>query len=73
VLAIGILLGGILPLVDKAVSWDNPIVAGDRLDLGGGITVTPPIGWQLESGFLVGGPSPGVLRARSELSRVRDS
>lgn len=58
VAAIGILLGGILPLVDRAVSWDNPIAAGDRLDLGGGLTLAPPTGWQLESGFRVGGTSP---------------
>jgi hypothetical protein len=55
VAALGILLGGILPLIDQAVSWDDPIVAGDKLDLGGGITVTPPTGWQLESGVRVGG------------------
>jgi len=61
----------VIPAIDDATAWDDPIVAGDVLDLGNGITVTPPVGWQLEDGILtsdeptnpVDPTSPGGVRA----------
>jgi hypothetical protein len=48
-----------LPALNAAVPWHNEIRAGEVLDLGDGATAVPPVGWQLESGALVGGGSPG--------------
>jgi hypothetical protein len=39
-----------VPAIDNATKWDNPTVAGDVIDLGSGIRITPPVGWQLEEG-----------------------
>jgi hypothetical protein len=45
----------VMPVVNRVVPADYPrIRAGDRLDLGGGVTVTPPVGWRLVEGYVVG-------------------
>lgn len=45
----------VMPAVNRITPADYPrIRAGDRLDLGGGVTVTPPVGWRLVDGFVVG-------------------
>lgn len=55
VLAIALLLIYGLPGLNAAIPWHNEVRAGDVLDLGGGATAVPPVGWQLEDGTLVGG------------------
>jgi len=66
VLAIALLLIYGLPALNSAIPWNNPTRAGDVLDLGQGATAVAPVGWQLESGSLVGGEPAGeeVLLAR---------
>ncbi len=54
VLAIAVVLVWIVPSVDQAVPGHGVVQAGDRLNLGDGLTVTPPAGWQLTGGILVG-------------------
>ncbi|MEU8817442.1 hypothetical protein [Actinoplanes sp. NPDC048796] len=54
VAGVGILLGGLLPLIDRVVPNDDTVRAGDRLNLGDGLTIAPPAGWQLVSGLRVG-------------------
>jgi hypothetical protein len=54
VLVIAILLRGGLPLIDQAVPGHDIVRAGDRLNLDNGLTITPPVGWQLTDGILVG-------------------
>jgi hypothetical protein len=64
VLVIALLLIYGWQAVDAAIPWHNEIKAGDVLDLGDGATAVPPVGWQLESGALVGaagGGSPVLL------------
>jgi hypothetical protein len=41
--------------LNAAIPWRNEIRAGQVLDLGGGATAVPPVGWQLEDGTLTGG------------------
>jgi hypothetical protein len=41
--------------LNAAIPWHNQIRAGQVLDLGGGATAVPPVGWQLEQGTLTGG------------------
>ncbi|GIE99275.1 hypothetical protein [Paractinoplanes rishiriensis] len=59
VLTVALVLIYGLPLVSAAIPWHNAIKAGDVLDLGGGATAVPPVGWQLESGALVGAAGGG--------------
>lgn len=54
VLAVALLLRSLVPLIDRAVPVDDVIRAGDRFNLDGGLTVTPPVGWELTDGILVG-------------------
>lgn len=41
----------VIPLVDKAIDWDDPVRAGDELALTATIGFTPTTGWEIESGF----------------------
>ena len=40
-----------LPAIDEAVPYDDEVVAGDVLDLGGGVTFVPAVGWGIEDGI----------------------
>jgi hypothetical protein len=53
-LAIALLLIYGWQALDAAIPWHNEIKAGAVLNLGDGATAVPPVGWQLESGSLVG-------------------
>jgi hypothetical protein len=54
VFVIAVVLRGIFPLIDSAVAGHEVVRAGDRLNLNAGLTVTPPVGWQVVDGLLVG-------------------
>ena len=44
----------VMPWIDAQIEVDNPIVAGDVINLGfGEVTFVPTVGWQLESGVLL--------------------
>jgi len=60
VLAIALVLIYGSQALNAAVPWHNEIKAGEVLDLGGGATAVPPVGWQLESGGLVGAAGGGA-------------
>jgi hypothetical protein len=51
VLAVVIILAGVIPAIDNAISWTNQTKAGDVIDMGGGITFAAPEGWTLTDGF----------------------
>jgi hypothetical protein len=63
-LIVGLLLTYGWQGLDAAIPWHREIKAGDVLDLGGGATAVPPVGWQLEEGVLTGAvtASPTSLR-----------
>jgi hypothetical protein len=44
----------VIPRIDKAIDWDDPVQAGDRLALAGDLVFTPTVGWEIESGQRVG-------------------
>lgn len=67
-LVIALLLAYGLPAVNAAVPWHNEIRAGDRLDLGDGATAIPPVGWQLESGTLLGATAVSPLSLQADLA-----
>lgn len=55
VLAFGMVLGVVLPSINESVDYDDPIVAGDVVDLvGGKLTFVPAEGWNRIDGSLVG-------------------
>ena len=44
----------VVPRINSAIDWDDPVRAGDRLALSDTIAFTPTTGWNVESGFRVG-------------------
>jgi hypothetical protein len=57
VLAIGLVLAVLLPLVDRSVAEPEVVRAGGRLDLGRGLTVAPPEGWRVVRGVMASTPT----------------
>jgi len=53
VVGVFVVLTVVVPRIDDAVDWDDPVRAGDRLALTDSIAVTPPTGWDVEQGFRV--------------------
>ena len=51
VAVIGILFGGVLPLVNGAIDYTDTVASGDVLVVSKDVTVVPPVGWQLQSGL----------------------
>ena len=51
VLLVAVLFTGVLPAVNGAIDQDDLTVAGDVLVVGPGGMITPPVGWQVESGL----------------------
>jgi hypothetical protein len=51
ILILVLALGTWLPNINKAISYDNQAKAGDVLDLGEGITITPVPGWNIVKGL----------------------
>ena len=62
VLVFMVLMAVVLPNIDESVEYDDPIVAGDVMDLvGGTLTFVPAEGWNRVDGSLVGeGPAESV-------------
>ncbi|MFC9788465.1 hypothetical protein [Rhodococcus sp. NPDC127528] len=70
VLAVGLLWSLALPALDDAVDWEDPIAAGDSIDLGNGARFVPPVGWQLEDGTRVGDSPVSGVSAKNASARV---
>jgi hypothetical protein len=51
VLAIMAVYMVVVPAIDRRVGWDDPVQAGDVIDLGNAVTFVPPSGWNLSSGI----------------------
>ncbi len=51
VIGIALLWAVLMPLVDRSVSYDDPVRAGDEMLLGPGLTFTPAVGWNIEKGL----------------------
>jgi hypothetical protein len=69
VLLLVVLMGTILPNIDESVSYDDPIVAGDVMDVVGGTLVfVPAVGWNRVDGSLVGEGTPEAVGSVSSLA-----
>lgn len=51
VLAIMAVYMVVLPAIDRSVDYDDPVQAGDVIDLGNQVTFVPPEGWNLSAGI----------------------
>ena len=54
VVAVFLVLTVAVPRVDRAVDWDDPVLAGEQLALTDTVVLTPIVGWDVETGFRVG-------------------
>jgi len=54
VIAFFLLATVVIPRINDAVEWDDPVGAGEELALTDTISFTPATGWNVESGFRVG-------------------
>ena len=62
--ALAFLLAAVLPAVNSAISYNDTVVAGETLELAGGITFVPEPGWGITSGVRRGaGPKVGQYPA----------
>jgi hypothetical protein len=68
VLVFVVLMAVVLPAVDESVAYDDPIVAGDVMDLvGGRLTFVPAPGWNRVDGSLVGEGAPEAVGSASNV------
>jgi hypothetical protein len=54
VLAVFLVATVVVPRVNDAIAWDDPVRAGEQLALTDTIAFTPVTGWNVERGFRVG-------------------
>lgn len=57
----------IVPRVDDAVGWDDPVQPGEQLALTDTIAFTPVTGWNVESGFRVGQGGSAIRTGRASV------
>jgi len=50
-----VLMHFVLPAINRAISYDDPVVTGDVLALTNGVTFEPAVGWNIVSGVREGG------------------
>lgn len=53
VLVLAFVFATVIPAIDAAVEPDNPVEAGDVMNLGGGLTMVPAEGWNIDTGLRV--------------------
>lgn len=54
VIAVFLVATVLIPRINDAVDWDDPVLAGEQLALSDTIAFTPTTGWNVESGHRVG-------------------
>jgi hypothetical protein len=54
VLALGILIAKVIPAIERAIPYDDQVVAGDVIGVENGVTFVPPTGWGITEGRRVG-------------------
>ncbi len=59
VAVIALVMATVPTAIDQSVSYDDPIKPGEVIALTGGVTVSPPAGWNVESGVREGSPLAG--------------
>jgi hypothetical protein len=70
VVAVFLVATVVIPRIDDAISWDDPVQAGDQLALADDVVLTPAVGWNVESGFRVA--SDGSIGQAGAVTLVDD-
>ncbi|MFJ4223041.1 hypothetical protein [Microbacterium sp. NPDC089695] len=50
VVVVFLLFTVVIPRIDDAIPWSDPVQAGEQLALTAEVAVTPPVGWNVEEG-----------------------
>jgi hypothetical protein len=53
VLAVFLVCTVVIPRINDAIEWDDPVRAGEQLALTDSVSFTPTVGWEVEEGFRV--------------------
>ncbi|MCL2535755.1 MAG: hypothetical protein FWE39_16480, partial [Nocardiaceae bacterium] len=56
VLALALIMGSVLPWINESVPYDDKVVAGDVMEVRGGVTFVPAAGWGITDGIRAGRP-----------------
>ncbi|GAB2633789.1 hypothetical protein GCM10027068_11420 [Prescottella soli] len=54
VLALALLMGSVLPWINESTPYDDKVVAGDVMEVRGGVTFVPTTGWGVTDGVRAG-------------------
>src|SRR6478735_9091978 len=54
VIAVFLVATVVIPRINDAIDWDDPVRAGEQLALTDTISFAPTTGWNVESGYRVG-------------------
>lgn len=54
VLALALIMGSVLPLINDSVPYDDKVAAGDVIEVNGGVTFVPTVGWGITDGVRAG-------------------
>lgn len=54
VLALALVMGSVIPAINDSVSYDDKVVAGDVIEVDGGVTFVPSVGWGITDGVRTG-------------------
>ena len=68
VLGVFLLATVVIPRINDAIDWDDPVQAGDQLALSDTVVFTPTTGWDVESGYRVGEGGSAVTSGRAVLA-----
>ena len=48
-LALVVLWAVVTPFIDSKIPYDNEVAAGQTFDVGSGVTIVPPVGWDVDA------------------------
>jgi hypothetical protein len=65
VLAVFLVFTVVVPRINAAIDWDDPVRAGQQLALTDTIAFTPTTGWNVETGYRVGEGGSAVRSGRA--------
>jgi hypothetical protein len=70
VIAVFVLAALVIPGINSASGYDDPVVAGQRMALAENVVFTPAVGWEVEEGHRVG--ADGTINGVGEVELTGD-
>jgi hypothetical protein len=68
VVAVFLVATVLVPRVNDAIAWDDPVRAGEQLALTDSVAFTPATGWNVERGFRVGAGGSAVTSGEATVA-----